>query len=87
MHWWVACHLCSLGHVKWYDLGGSDGDAGLHQFKKGFVGKSGTIVDAPPRYHRAEGRIPHLAGSLAYWAKDRKSALDRFAHSVRKKAG
>ena len=48
LHWWIAEWLCQNPRIRWYDLGGSDGDSGLHQFKKGFVGKRGVIVDTPP---------------------------------------
>jgi len=83
MHGWVAEHLCADPAIKWYDLGGNDLDKGLHQFKKGFVGKSGRILMAPPRYHYAAGLKSRLVGDAIFKLRDLKAALDRRLHQMR----
>lgn len=80
LHWWVAEHLCRLPGMKWYDLGGNEMNGGLHQFKKGMVGKTGSIVTAPPRYHIANGTLPALCGAAAFQARDALLAAKRKLH-------
>lgn len=87
MHWWLAEHYCRQPGVKWYDLGGNDLDAGLHQFKKGMVGKSGSIVEAPPRFHRAGSVLPKVLGSSVFRLRDGMSAMERYKHALMRKAG
>ena len=48
---------------RWYDLGGTDGFQGLHQFKKGMVGDAGVITPVPPVANYAAYRLPFLIGS------------------------
>jgi hypothetical protein len=43
LHWWITRWLSDI-NVRWYDLGGEALSQGLRQFKKGFVGRSGSIV-------------------------------------------
>lgn len=80
MHWWLAEQLCAMERILWYDLGGNDIDAGLHQFKKGFVGKLGHILITPPRYHLATSMSASLVGSAIFAARDAKAAMTRAAH-------
>ena len=87
MHWWVAEHLCNQSQSHWYDLGGNDLDAGLHQFKKGFIGKTGHILQSPPRFHIATSFIAKLAGSIIFKLRDSKAAATRFVCRMRQKAG
>lgn len=49
MHWWIIGWLQEK-NARWYDLGCTVGNAGLHQFKKGLVGKRGTIADLPGEF-------------------------------------
>ena len=84
LHWWVAEHPCGLDHVKWYDLGGDDLDAGLHQFKKGMVGKSGKILQAPARYHFASKRTASLIGATVFDARNLQASISRSTHSMKK---
>ena len=83
LHWWVAEYLCRNEQFKWYDLGGNDLDKGLHQFKKGFVGKSGHILMAPPRYHYANSLSAKLAGFAAFRIRDGLSSIKRKLHMLR----
>lgn len=83
MHWWIAEWLCARDEVRWYDLGGSDGDDGLHQFKKGFCGKAGRIVATPPVFNRSRSMLDDLMGRSIYAARDVKSAASRILHRAR----
>lgn len=83
MHGWIADWLCGLPGVRWYDLGGSDGDQGLHQFKKGFCGKVGHIVTTPPSYHRSRAGLGDLFGRTIYMAHDMKAATTRTLHRAK----
>ena len=83
LHWWVSEHLCNQDHVRWYDLGGNDLDAGLHQFKKGMVGKSGRILEAPARYHYASRPAAKLFGEAVFRLRDAKAATDRTMHKLK----
>ncbi|MEM9331285.1 MAG: peptidoglycan bridge formation glycyltransferase FemA/FemB family protein [Pseudomonadota bacterium] len=85
LHWWVAEMLCKEQSVDWYDLGGNDLDKGLHQFKKGFVGKSGHILMAPPRYHHSSSLISNLAGYAAFQLRDVFSSFKRTVHTWTKR--
>lgn len=83
LHWWVAEYLCERKRIKWYDLGGNDLDKGLHQFKKGFVGKSGHVLISPSRYHYASSPIAKLAGVVAFQGRDLIAAATRKLHSLK----
>lgn len=83
MHGWIAEHLCADPAIKWYDLGGNDLDKGLRQFKKGFVGKTGRIVMAPPRYHYAASLKSRLIGDAIFKARDLKAGIERRLHDMR----
>src|SRR5262249_30253953 len=41
LHWHIIRWLRDNTRADWYDLGGTDGFQGLHQFKKGMVGERG----------------------------------------------
>ena len=82
MHWWMAEYLCGQDDIQWYYLGGNDLDKGLHQFKKGFVGKSGHILLAPPRYHFSNSFSASVTGFAAFRARSILSSLKRFSHSL-----
>ena len=56
--------------ASWYDLGGTDGFHGLHQFKKGMVGEAGVITPVPPVANYASQPLPYLAGNAAFWGRD-----------------
>ena len=82
MHWWIAEWLCGMPDIRWYDLGGTDGDAGLRQFKKGMVGKSGEILPTPPS-HDYRGSIASAAiGRTIFVLRDAAGYATRFRHRV-----
>jgi hypothetical protein len=64
--------------AKWYDLGGTDGFQGLHQFKKGMVGAAGVISTVPPVANYAARPLALLAGEGAFAARDTYYALRRW---------
>ena len=83
MHGWIANWLCDQPGVRWYDLGGTDGDRGLHQFKKGFCGKLGRIVETPPTYRRSRTAVDDILVRTIYMAHDLKAATSRTLHRAK----
>ncbi len=77
MHWNIIRWLRDNTPAKWYDLGGTDGFHGLHQFKKGMVGERGVIQPVPPVANYASHWWPRLAGNLAFFARDSAQRLKR----------
>lgn len=70
LHWNIIRWLRDNTRACWYDLGGTDGFQGLHQFKKGMVGDQGRIEPTPPVANFATYRWPRLAGSAAFGLRD-----------------
>lgn len=70
LHWRIINWLRENTQARWYDLGGTDGFLGLHQFKKGMVGSAGIISDIPPVANFAAYRRPLLIGSSAFAARE-----------------
>lgn len=77
MHWHIIRWLRDNTKAQWYDLGGTDGFQGLHQFKKGMVGEAGVITPVPPVANFAAYKVPYLLGAGAFAARD-------FVHQVRR---
>ena len=77
LHWRIIGWLRDHTQAKWYDLGGTDGFQGLHQFKKGMVGDRGVIEPVPPVANYAARAWPRLAGNAAFWARDGMQKLKR----------
>ena len=70
MHWHIIRWLRDNTRAGWYDLGGTDGFQGLHQFKKGMVGDAGVIEPVPPVANYASNRLAFLLGTGAFAARD-----------------
>lgn len=70
LHWHIIGWLRDNTVARWYDLGGTDGFQGLHQFKKGMVGDAGVITPVPPTANYAAYRLPFLLGEAAFGARD-----------------
>ena len=70
MHWNIIRWLRDNTPAKWYDLGGTDGFQGLHQFKKGMVGEAGVIQPVPPVANYAAHWWPRFAGTSAFVGRD-----------------
>ncbi len=83
MHWHVIRWLRDNTEARWYDLGGTDGFQGLHQFKKGMVGQAGIISPVPPVMNYASRFRARVMGSLAFLARDGLSAVLRVVERVR----
>ena len=81
LHWHIMRWLRDNTRATWYDLGGTDGFHGLHQFKKGMVGSAGVIRPLPPAANYAAYRLPFLLGEAAFAARElvhtAQRALDR----------
>ena len=78
LHWNIIRWLRDNTPAKWYDLGGTDGFQGLHQFKKGMVGDAGVINEVPPVANYAAYRLPLLAGEGAFAMRDAYYAARRW---------
>ena len=77
MHWHIIRWLRDNTPARWYDLGGTDGFHGLHQFKKGMVGEAGVIQPVPPVANYAAHWWPRFAGNAAFLARDSVQKLKR----------
>ena len=78
LHWNIIRWLRDHTGAKWYDLGGTDGFQGLHQFKKGMVGERGVINPVPPVANYAAHWWPYFIGTTAFHARDARYALRRW---------
>lgn len=77
LHWHVISWLRDNTKATWYDLGGTDGFQGLHQFKAGMVGTAGVIRPVPPVANYAARPLALLLGTGAFAARDALYALRR----------
>ncbi|MCR6673805.1 GNAT family N-acetyltransferase [Devosia ginsengisoli] len=77
MHWHVIRWLRDNTRATWYDLGGTDGFQGLHQFKKGMVGEAGVIQPVPPVANYASRPLALLLGTGAFALRDALHAVRR----------
>lgn len=66
LHWHVIRWLRENTDAKVYDLGGTDGFHGLHQFKSGMVGEGGYIAPIPPMANYATSLRAKFWGTFAY---------------------
>jgi hypothetical protein len=83
MHARIISWLRDHSRAAWYDLGGSDGFSGLHQFKKGMVGQAGAITAVPPIAHFAASRRVWIAGLFVHKVRDWQFHLQTFAGRLR----
>lgn len=77
MHWHIIRWLRDNTRATWYDLGGTDGFQGLHQFKAGMVGEAGVIRPVPPVANYASRPLAYLFGAGAFGARDAFHKLRR----------
>lgn len=80
MHWHIIGWLRQNTRASWYDLGGTDGFQGLHQFKKGLVGEAGVIRPVPRVVNYATNPISYLAGVGAFTLRDHFNCVRRALH-------
>jgi hypothetical protein len=83
IHWHIIRWLRDNTKAEWYDLGGTDGFHGLHQFKKGMVGDRGVISPVPPVANYAAYRLPFLLGEGAFAARELVHQAQRFIDRLR----
>lgn len=84
LHWNIIGWLKQNTKARWYDLGGTDGFLGLHQFKKGMVGSAGVISPVPRVANYADNRFAYLAGNSALWAREGFHEVLRRLNRLRK---
>lgn len=77
MHWHIIRWLRDNTRAGWYDLGGTDGFHGLHQFKKGMVGDKGVIQPVPPVANYASHPWAGFIGRSAFLARDVVETIKR----------
>lgn len=70
LHWHVIRWLRDHTRAEWYDLGGTDGYQGLHQFKTGMVGTAGVIRPVPPVLNYAASPWANFVGNAAFAMRD-----------------
>lgn len=68
--------------ARWYDLGGTDGFQGLHQFKKGMVGEQGIIRPVPPVLNFAAKPWARAVGNGAFAARDAFQHMRRYINEL-----
>jgi len=83
MHWNIIGWLRDNTEADWYDLGGTDGFQGLHQFKKGMVGSEGLIEAVPPIANYASRPMATIFGLGAYAARDGLMHVQHFLEKLR----
>ena len=84
LHWHLIRWLRDNSSARWYDLGGTDGFLGLHQFKKGMVGSAGRITPVPRVMNYADRPLAYLTGSGALWAREGLHEVLRRLNRLRK---
>ncbi|MGC4077547.1 MAG: GNAT family N-acetyltransferase [Rubrivivax sp.] len=77
LHWHIIRWLRDNTPARWYDLGGTDGFHGLHQFKKGMVGERGVISPVPPVANYASRWWPRFIGEAAFAAREVLHQVER----------
>lgn len=85
LHWNIIRWLRDNTSADWYDLGGTEGHQGLHQFKKGMVGDEGVIEPVPPVANYTSHFWPYLTGTLAFGAREGVTQLRRLLETMRTK--
>jgi hypothetical protein len=83
LHWHIIRWLRDNTAARWYDLGGTDGFQGLHQFKKGMVGERGVITPVPPVANYAAHWWPRLIGEGAFAGRELAHRLGRYVDRLR----
>jgi hypothetical protein len=83
LHWNIIRWLRDNTRANWYDLGGTDGFQGLHQFKKGMVGSAGVITELPRAANYAAYAVPRLIGEAAFAAREGVRTAGRFVTRLR----
>lgn len=83
LHWNIIRWLRDNTRAAWYDLGGTDGFHGLHQFKKGMVGSAGMIRPLPRAANHAVYKLPFVTGEAAFAARELFHSTQRLLDRLR----
>lgn len=83
LHWHIIRWLRDNTSADWYDLGGTDGFHGLHQFKKGMVGSAGIISAIPAVGNYAAHPLPFLLGEGAFAVRGMLQSVQRLINRLR----
>jgi hypothetical protein len=83
LHWHIIRWLRDHTRAGWYDLGGTDGFQGLHQFKKGMVGDEGLIRPVPPVANYASRPLAYILGAGAFAGREAYNDLRRRLEMIR----
>lgn len=83
MHWNIIRWLRNHTRANWYDLGGTDGFQGLHQFKKGMVGDAGLIRPVPPVANFASRPLAYAFGAGAFAMREILAEVRRRIENLR----
>ena len=83
LHWHIIRWLRDNTRATWYDLGGTDGFQGLHQFKKGMVGDAGVISPVPAVANYAASPLALWLGLGAFAARDGLYMAKRYIDGLR----
>ncbi|MDB5505487.1 MAG: family N-acetyltransferase [Devosia sp.] len=67
----IVAWLRRNAKARWYNLGGTDGAAGLHQFKHGLIGSAGVIRQFPPTANYAKSLRAKVFGAGALVAREK----------------
>lgn len=77
LQWSVAEELAGRPDILWYDLGGEVMSGGLRQFKGGFVGRSGAIVEMGGEYDYWRAGPGHVAARALFALRAARARLGR----------
>ena len=83
LHWNIIRWLRDNTRADWYDLGGTDGFLGLHQFKKGMVGSAGVIRPVPRVANYAARRATLWFGLGAFALRELQQRMIRAINRLR----
>lgn len=75
LQWQIACRLAEQ-ELRWYDLGGGN-DPGLHQFKRGFVGKKGVVLPLHGEYGRSGSVSGQILTDMLYVMRNAQLRIRR----------
>jgi hypothetical protein len=71
---WSAVRRLAEQGVRWYDLGGGNRDPGLRQFKKGLVGRAGTVLPLCGEFARWRGLGGRIVADALHLARNAQLA-------------
>lgn len=67
---WAIINRLRGTRARWLDLGGAEGDSGLHHYKLGNVGKRGRVADIPGEFDFAPNALAAAAAKAIMLGRD-----------------